>query len=111
MSAELLANAVGHWQSKAATKKWWLSGWNVFDAIVVTAGILTMCVTLPDSVSLIRNLRAFRVFRLFKRIKSLNKIISSLGAPKEPKKKEFRKSRRELNTNCRLSRCARNEEA
>jgi len=56
------------------------NGWNIFDMIVVTVGVISLLrIKLPPSLSMLRMLRAFRVFRLFKRIKSLNKIIVSLG--------------------------------
>eukprot|EP00930_Biecheleria_cincta_P103889 TRINITY_DN95_c0_g1_i1.p1 TRINITY_DN95_c0_g1~~TRINITY_DN95_c0_g1_i1.p1 ORF type:complete len:536 (-),score=147.76 TRINITY_DN95_c0_g1_i1:68-1675(-) len=58
----------------------WKSGWNVFDFIVVTIGLLTTFeVPLPGPFSMLRMMRAFRVFRLFKRVKSLNKIMVSLA--------------------------------
>ena len=56
----------------------WRSGWNVFDFLVVTVGVLSLLRLTSGPLSLLRMLRAFRVFRLFKRIKSLNKIIQSL---------------------------------
>lgn len=57
----------------------WKSGWNVFDFVVVTIGILNMSkIPLPGPLSLLRKMRAFRVFRLFKRVKSLHRIILSL---------------------------------
>lgn len=57
----------------------WKSGWNVFDFVVVTIGILNMSkIPLPGPLSLLRMMRAFRVFRLFKRVKSLHRIILSL---------------------------------
>ena len=71
---ELSLNMYGHW-----CKPFWKSGWNVFDVIVVTVGLLNMLrLALPGPLRLLRMMRAFRVFRLFKRIKSLNKIIVSL---------------------------------
>eukprot|EP00931_Biecheleriopsis_adriatica_P038233 TRINITY_DN21921_c0_g1_i1.p1 TRINITY_DN21921_c0_g1~~TRINITY_DN21921_c0_g1_i1.p1 ORF type:complete len:464 (+),score=86.05 TRINITY_DN21921_c0_g1_i1:148-1539(+) len=72
---ELLCNFYGGFPIK-----FWESGWNIFDFIVVCVGTLSLCrVDLPGELSLLRTLRAFRVFRLFKRIKSLNKIITSVG--------------------------------
>lgn len=60
--------------------KFWCSGWNVFDFVVVAVGCLSLLrVELPGELSLLRTLRAFRVFRLFKRVKSLNKIINSIA--------------------------------
>lgn len=72
---ELIVNMYGFW-----FWRFWKSGWNVFDFIVVCIGMLGVFqVPLPGPLSLLRMMRAFRVFRLFKRIKSLNKILVSLG--------------------------------
>jgi len=71
---ELLLNMYGFWFAR-----FWMSGWNIFDFVVVTIGLLTTFnVPLPGPLKMLRMMRAFRVFRLFKRIKSLNKIMSSL---------------------------------
>lgn len=71
---ELGINIYGHWWCE-----FWRSGWNVFDTVVVTIGIITMTpIPLPPAFSLLRMMRAFRVFRLFKRIDSLNQIIVAL---------------------------------
>ena len=57
------------------------SGWNIFDSVVVTVGVLFLArVNLPQELALLRCLRALRVFRLFKRIKSLAKILSSIAS-------------------------------
>ena len=73
--AELLVNFYGNF-----FYPFWRSGWNIFDFIVVTVGVLSLSrAPLPGPLSLLRLLRAFRVFRLFKRLPSLNKIIVSLG--------------------------------
>ena len=74
---ELLLNA---WGCGGPYKKFWSSGWNVFDFLVVATGlILMMDVLEPDNpLSNLKMLRAFRVFRLFKRIKSLNKVVMAL---------------------------------
>jgi hypothetical protein len=73
---ELLVNAYAHW-----FVKFWASGWNIFDVLVVAVGMLSVArVELPGALNLLRMLRAFRVFRLFKRIKSLNRIVVSLMA-------------------------------
>mmetsp|Transcript_36500 Transcript_36500/g.83888 ORF Transcript_36500/g.83888 Transcript_36500/m.83888 type:complete len:521 (-) Transcript_36500:101-1663(-) len=72
---ELLVNMYAFW-----FKRFWKSGWNVFDVIVVSIGILTTSqVPLPGPFSLLRIMRAFRVFRLFKRVESLNSILVSLA--------------------------------
>lgn len=72
---ELMLNMYGFWLCR-----FWKSGWNCFDFLVVTIGMLGVFqVPLPGPLSLLRMMRAFRVFRLFKRIKSLNKILVSLG--------------------------------
>jgi len=71
---ELLVNFFAHCWSP-----FWRSGWNVFDLMVVSIGILTTVKTdLPGPLKLLRIIRAFRVFRLFKRVKSLNRIMLSL---------------------------------
>jgi len=58
----------------------WRSGWNIFDVVVVTIGIVNMMnLPLPPAFSMLRMMRAFRVFRLFKRVASLNKIIAALA--------------------------------
>jgi len=73
---ELGINIYGHWWCE-----FWKSGWNIFDTVVVTIGIVTMInVPLPSSFRLLRMMRAFRVFRLFKRIESLNQIIVAIGS-------------------------------
>lgn len=60
--------------------EFWNSGWNVFDFVVVSIGLMSVLqVPLPGPLKLLRMMRAFRVFRLFKRIKSLRKIIAALG--------------------------------
>lgn len=73
---ELLINGYAHW-----FVKFWISGWNIFDVLVVAVGMISVArVQLPGALGLLRMLRAFRVFRLFKRIKSLNRIVVSLIA-------------------------------
>merc|ERR1719247_1534795 len=65
----------GHW-----ARAFWCSGWNIFDVVVVTIGIVnTVKLPLPSAFSLLRMMRAFRVFRLFKRVASLNKIIVAIA--------------------------------
>lgn len=60
--------------------KFWKSGWNIFDVIVVIIGLLLSTgVELPESMGMIRTVRAFRVFRLFKRIKALRKILHAVS--------------------------------
>merc|ERR1712137_1009830 len=54
------------------------SGWNVFDTIIVTVGVLTMVNVLSPPLDKLKLMRALRVFRLFKRIESLNNIIVAL---------------------------------
>jgi hypothetical protein len=56
----------------------WRSPWNVFDALVVLVGFLSLIRADLGPLSDLKMLRAFRVFRLFKRIPALRKIISSL---------------------------------
>jgi hypothetical protein len=73
-TVELIVNMYAHW-----LQPFWRSGWNVFDVVVVTIGVVnTLKLPLPKAFSLLRMMRAFRVFRLFKRVKSLNKIIVAI---------------------------------
>ncbi|KAJ8598319.1 hypothetical protein CTAYLR_007547 [Chrysophaeum taylorii] len=74
--AELLLNMYSSW-----FYRFWSSGWNVFDFVVVLVTTVDVVGLLdPNSpLGLLRMMRAFRVFRLFKRVKSLNKIVVSLG--------------------------------
>lgn len=60
--------------------RFWMSGWNLFDFVVVANGCLNLARVDLGPLSLLRMLRAFRVFRLFKRIKSLRKIVTALFA-------------------------------
>eukprot|EP00928_Gymnodinium_smaydae_P029817 TRINITY_DN22351_c0_g4_i2.p1 TRINITY_DN22351_c0_g4~~TRINITY_DN22351_c0_g4_i2.p1 ORF type:complete len:408 (-),score=119.33 TRINITY_DN22351_c0_g4_i2:45-1268(-) len=72
---ELALNMYGTWFFR-----FWRSGWNVFDFIVVGVGIIdTLRIDLPSPLKMLRMMRAFRVFRLFAKIKSLNKIVVSLA--------------------------------
>jgi len=72
---ELGFNLYGNWWCH-----FWHSGWNVFDFVVVSIGVInTIKLPLPPAFSLLRMMRAFRVFRLFKRVRSLNKIIVSIA--------------------------------
>lgn len=76
---ELAVNMYGHWCCR-----FWKSGWNIFDCVVVSIGVLGMLeralpISLPSALKLLRNMRAFRVFRLFKRVRSLNKIIVAIA--------------------------------
>jgi len=66
------------WSSGGPVRKFWASGWNVFDTIIVVVGVLTMANVLGPPLHKLKLLRAFRVFRLFKRIQSLNSIIVAL---------------------------------
>lgn len=71
---ELVANIYGHW-----FLEFWQSSWNVFDAVVVSIGLVNMMkLPLPSAFSMLRMMRAFRVFRLFKRVHSLNRIIVAI---------------------------------
>jgi len=58
-------------------KRFWYSGWNVFDFVITAVGVVLLS-GVSGPISQLKLLRAFRVFRLFKRIKSLNKIVVSL---------------------------------
>jgi len=60
-------------------KPFWSSGWNVFDTIIVTVGVVLMTDTDLGPFNKLKLLRAFRIFRLFKRIKSLNKILVAIA--------------------------------
>merc|ERR1712137_342596 len=72
---ELILNM---WSYGGPVRKFWASGWNVFDTIIVTVGILTVVNVLGPPLDKLKLMRAFRVFRLFKRIQSLNNIIVAL---------------------------------
>jgi len=72
---ELWINMYGSWLCP-----FWKDGWNVFDFVVVSIGVLDMLqVQLPGPLSMLRMMRAFRVFRLFKRVESLKKILVSIA--------------------------------
>jgi len=60
-------------------KPFFSSGWNVFDTIIVSVGVVLMTNVDLGPFNKLKLLRAFRIFRLFKRIKSLNKIIVAIG--------------------------------
>jgi len=70
--------AMNMWGYGGPTRRFWSSGWNVFDTIIVIVGVLTMANVLGPPLDKLKLMRAFRVFRLFKRIESLNKIIVAL---------------------------------
>ena len=71
---ELLINMYAH------GLRFWISGWNLFDLVVVTIGVISMFhIKALQSIVVLRTVRAFRVFRLFKRVESLHKIIVALG--------------------------------
>lgn len=72
---ELLANV---WGYGGPVRKFWSNGWNVFDTVIVSVGILTMVNVLGPPLDKLKLMRAFRVFRLFRRIKALKKIIDAL---------------------------------
>lgn len=73
---ELVWNMYGSWFFR-----FWDSGWNWFDFIIVIVSLLAMMFPALPGISVLRLFRAFRVFRLFKRVKSLKKIIEGvLGA-------------------------------
>lgn len=74
-AVELVINMYAHRLSV-----FWSSGWNIFDVVVVTIGIVNMVnLPLPSCLNMLRMIRAFRVFRLFKRVRSLKKIITALA--------------------------------
>ena len=70
---ELLFNMFGHWFTK-----FWLSGWNVFDFIIVMISAIALFFEGVPGIDVLRLFRAFRVLRLFKRIPDLKIIIDSL---------------------------------
>lgn len=70
---ELAMNMYGH-----AWCKFWRSGWNLFDFVIVTISVLSTTGALTGPLGILKTLRAFRVFRLFKRVEALNKIIVAL---------------------------------
>jgi len=73
---ELIVNMYGR---GGPFKPFWSSGWNVFDFIIVSVGVVLMTGVDLGPGNKLKLLRAFRIFRLFKRIKSLNKIIVAIG--------------------------------
>jgi len=73
---ELLLNMYGQ---GGPFKPFWSSGWNVFDTIIVSVGVVLMTGIDLGPGNKLKLLRAFRIFRLFKRIKSLNKVIVAIG--------------------------------
>ncbi|KAK3266134.1 hypothetical protein CYMTET_25237 [Cymbomonas tetramitiformis] len=74
-TAELVLNMYAFWFFE-----FFQSGWNWFDFIVVSIGLITLFVPSLPGVTTLRLMRAFRVFRLFKRLESLRKIINALEA-------------------------------
>jgi len=70
---ELIINLYGSWFFK-----FWKSGWNWFDFIIVGVSIISMVFPQLPGITVLRLFRAFRVFRLFKRIPSLRKIIEGV---------------------------------
>mmetsp|Transcript_15809 Transcript_15809/g.30482 ORF Transcript_15809/g.30482 Transcript_15809/m.30482 type:complete len:693 (-) Transcript_15809:210-2288(-) len=60
--------------------RFWGSGWNVFDFVVVAISLMAIALSGLPGVSTLRLMRAFRVFRLFKRLESLRKIVRALEA-------------------------------
>jgi len=72
---ELIVNMYGY---GGPVRQFWRSGWNVFDFVIVSIGVVLMTGIDLGAFNRLKLLRAFRIFRLFKRIKSLNKIISAL---------------------------------
>ena len=71
---ELWANVWGY----GGPVKEWMTGWNIFDTIIVAVGVATMANALGPPFDKLKLMRAFRVFRLFKRVKELNQIIVSI---------------------------------
>ncbi|KOO20933.1 hypothetical protein Ctob_000430 [Chrysochromulina tobinii] len=71
---ELWANVWGY----GGPVKEWITGWNIFDTIIVAVGVATMANVLGPPFDKLKLMRAFRVFRLFKRVKELNQIIVSI---------------------------------
>jgi hypothetical protein len=72
---ELLFNMYGSW-----FWVFWVSGWNLFDTLVVAISILVLCwEDMPSELQIIKLMRAFRVFRLFNRVQSMKKILASIG--------------------------------
>jgi len=69
---ELIINMYANWLCL-----FWLSGWNVFDFVIVLISVLNLTGALAG-VGFLKTLRTFRVFRLFKRVKALNEIITAL---------------------------------
>jgi hypothetical protein len=60
------------------------AGWNVFDFIVVTLGVIAEIFPDVPVMSNIRLLRVFRAVRLFRKLKSLRLIFNALIASLVP---------------------------
>jgi len=73
---ELLLNMYGQ---GGPFKPFWSSGWNIFDTVIVSVGVVLMTGADLGPGNKLKLLRAFRIFRLFKRIKSLNKLLVAIG--------------------------------
>jgi hypothetical protein len=74
-TVELIFNMYGSW-----CYKFWVSGWNIFDTIIVSISIMVIFwQDMPGELQIIKLMRAFRVFRLFNRVPSMKKILTSIG--------------------------------
>ena len=75
-SIELFFNILSH-----SFAQFWDDGWNLFDLIVVSISVVSVCVSTQgaNAVRSVRLVRAFRVMRLFGRLKNVRKIISAIG--------------------------------
>ncbi|CAK0865991.1 unnamed protein product [Prorocentrum cordatum] len=72
---ELLVNMYGKWM-----RPFFRDGWNVFDLVVVTVGVVDMLqVPVSHSIKMVRLLRAFRVLRLLKRVESLRRVVMAIA--------------------------------
>ena len=69
---EILTNLYAH------GRRFWCDGWNLFDAVVVTLGVLYLLRVHLVFSQILRVVRSVRVFRLFRRVKSLHSVISAL---------------------------------
>mmetsp|Transcript_23162 Transcript_23162/g.54869 ORF Transcript_23162/g.54869 Transcript_23162/m.54869 type:complete len:554 (-) Transcript_23162:68-1729(-) len=70
---ELVWNMFSNW-----LLDFWLSGWNVFDFVIVIIALLSISLRNLPGISVLRLFRAFRVFRLFRKIESLRSIIEGV---------------------------------
>jgi len=70
---EVLVNMYGHYWWK-----FWSSGWNWFDFIIVVISLLSFHLPWVTGLSVFRLFRSFMVIRLFKRVHEVKKIVEGI---------------------------------